>query len=170
VAVGVAAVVVVVGGYLAFRPSDGGGGGGRSRAVVGGKAPTFVTFDLDNKRVRLDDVVGRGPVLLNFWASWCVPCRTEFPMLAKVNGHGATVLGVVFRDSGNDARAFMRDQHATWPGLIDPRGQIADAYDVRPKPGIPVTFAIDRAGVIRAKHLGPLTQADLDELLRLARG
>jgi cytochrome c biogenesis protein CcmG/thiol:disulfide interchange protein DsbE len=131
-------------------------------AVVGRPAPQFSTFDLAGSPVRLASV--HGPVLLNFWASWCTPCRVEFPMLASVRG--ATVLGVVFRDSRDDAAAFMRDRHATWPGLIDPKHQIADAYGVHPKPGIPVTFAIDGSGVVRAKHLGPLQPADLMALLR----
>ncbi|MDQ1439518.1 MAG: cytochrome c biosis protein CcmG, thiol:disulfide interchange protein DsbE [Acidimicrobiaceae bacterium] len=156
----VVAVVVVVGGFLAFRPAS---SGTSHVAAVGAAAPGFTTFDLDGKRVRLGDV--HEPVLLNFWASWCIPCRTEFPMLAKVNGHGARVLGVVFRDSTGDARAFMRDQHATWPGLLDPQSRIAAAYDVHPKPGIPVTYAIDAAGIVRAKHLGPLTEDDLSSLL-----
>lgn len=162
----VAAAVVAGAGalFLAFRPASSDSAGTR-RAAVGQKAPTFATFDLEGKRVRLADV--DGPVLLNFWASWCVPCRTEFPMLAKVHGHGATVLGVVFRDSASNAAGFMREQHAGWPGLVDPQGQIADAYDVHPKPGIPVTYAIDAGGVVRAKHLGPLSQADLDRLTAL---
>jgi len=64
---------------------------------------------------------------------------------------------VVFDDSSANARAFMRDQHATWPGLIDPKHQIADAYGVHHHPGIPVTYVIDKTGVIRSKHLGPVT-------------
>jgi cytochrome c biogenesis protein CcmG/thiol:disulfide interchange protein DsbE len=140
---------------------------GSQAAAVGKTAPAFATFDLTGRRVRLADAVARGPVLVNFWASWCVPCRTEFPLLARAHGRGVTVLGVVFRDSADEARAFMRDQHASWPGLIDPKGQIASAYGVHPKPGIPETFAIDGRGVVRAKHLGPLSAADLDGLLRL---
>jgi cytochrome c biogenesis protein CcmG/thiol:disulfide interchange protein DsbE len=161
----VVVVLVGLGLFLAFRPAS--SGSHARRAAVGQRAPTFATFDLEGRRVRLDDV--DGPKLVNFWASWCVPCRTEFPMLAKVDGHGATVLGVVFRDSAANAAAFMREQHAAWPGLVDPQGQIADAYDVHPKPGIPVTYAVDAAGIVRAKHLGPLTQADLDHLTALIR-
>ena len=161
----IAAVVVAAAAalFVAFRPAS--GGSSSAVAAVGKPAPRFATVDLSGKSVRLAEV--DGPVLLNFWASWCTPCRAEFPMLAKVHGRGATVLGVVFRDSASSAAAFMREQGATWPGLVDPRSQIADAYDVHPKPGIPVTYAIDPAGVVRARHLGPLTQADLDRLLAL---
>ncbi|HEV7885930.1 MAG TPA: TlpA disulfide reductase family protein [Acidimicrobiales bacterium] len=160
--VAAAVAVVAAGAVFAFRPASGPSAAGV--AAVGRPAPGFSTFDLSGRAVRLADV--RGPLLVNFWASWCIPCRTEFPMLARVHGHGATVLGVVFRDTQEAAASFMREQGAAWPGLIDPRGQIADAYGVHQKPGIPVTFAIDRAGIVQAKHLGPLTQADLDSLLR----
>jgi cytochrome c biogenesis protein CcmG/thiol:disulfide interchange protein DsbE len=144
-----------------------GSGGVAAVAAVGKAAPRFSTFDLAGRPVRLSDELAHGPVLLNFWASWCVPCRSEFPMLARVNGRGVTVLGVVFHDSAGEARKFMDDEHAGWPGLLDPRQQIANAYEVHEKPGIPVTFALDRAGFVRAKHLGPLSSADLAGLLRL---
>jgi cytochrome c biogenesis protein CcmG/thiol:disulfide interchange protein DsbE len=158
-----AVVVVVVAAVVALRPSS----SGRSVGVeVGAPAPKFSTFDLNGRRVRLTDV--DGPVLLNFWASWCTPCRTEFPILAQLHGRGVTVLGVVFRDSKDDAAAFMGERHATWPGLVDPKHQIADAYGVRPKPGIPVTFAIDAGGVVRARHLGVLAPKDIITLLDAA--
>lgn len=159
------ALAAIVGLLFAFQPSDDAEGGGGAVARVGRPAPPFETFDLAGAPVSLADV--KGPVLLNFWASWCTPCREEFPMLARVHGKGATVLGVVFRDSAESARGFMQEQRAAWPGLIDPKNQIADAYDVHPKPGIPVTYAIDAAGIVRAKHLGPLTQSDLNRLLDL---
>ena len=64
------------------------------------------------------------------------------------------------------AAAFLRDEHATWPGLVDPKGQIAKAYGVAPKPGIPVTVAVGADGVVRSRHLGPLqNQGDVDALL-----
>lgn len=154
-------------GMLGLGACSTGSGSGAASGAVGRPAPRFSTFDLTGRSVRLSDELARGPVLLNFWASWCVPCRSEFPMLARVEGRGVTVLGVVFHDSAGEARKFMADEHAAWPGLLDPRQQIANAYGVHEKPGIPVTFALDRAGVVRAKHLGPLSSADLAGLLRL---
>ena len=103
-------------------------------------------------------------MLVNFWASWCTPCRAEFPRLRTVAGD-AHIVGVVFEDSKALAAAFARDHGATWPVVVDPKGQIADAYDVHQKPGIPVTYAIDRTGVVRAKHLGEASDADLRALL-----
>ena len=63
----------------------------------------------------------------------------------------------------------MREESASWPGLVDPKAQIADAYGVHHKPGIPITFAISPAGTVRAKHFGPVTDADLRTLIATAR-
>ena len=140
---------------------------GGTRVEVGQPAPTFSTFDLDGGPVQLADYRGK-TVLLNFWASWCVPCRTEFPLLKGVDGKGGVVvLGVIFRDSADRAREFMREQAATWPGLVDPKGEIAKAYRIGLKPGIPVTYVINAEGVVTKKHIGQLrTESDLTALLR----
>lgn len=157
----VAAGVLVAGAALALRP---GSEGGDSAKI----APTFETFDLEGERVRLVDYRGK-VVVLNFWASWCVPCRKEFPLLKQVHGGDVAVLGVVYQDSKRAAAAFMRDQGATWPGLIDPDGEIADAYGVAAKPGLPVTFAIDPKGSLVRRHIGELRRGDLEGLIAVAQ-
>jgi cytochrome c biogenesis protein CcmG/thiol:disulfide interchange protein DsbE len=151
---------VVAVGALVLWPKEDNGGSGR--------APTFSTFDLDGRPVSLRDFRGR-PVLVNFWASWCIPCRREFPLLREVHGPDVTVLGVVFDDSPSAARRFMRDQAATWPALVDPQGRIAAAYEVRRKPGIPVTVAIDRNGVLVDRQIGEARRADVARLVERAR-
>lgn len=156
-----AVVVIAAGAVLALRPAG-------EAPTKGSSAPAFETFDLDGKPVRLADYRGK-VVLLNFWASWCVPCRKEFPLLKKVHGGDVAVLGVVYQDSRRSAAAFMRDQGATWPGLIDPKGQIADAYGVATKPGIPVTVAIDARGALVQRHTGELRAGDLEKLISSAR-
>jgi cytochrome c biogenesis protein CcmG/thiol:disulfide interchange protein DsbE len=124
-----------------------------SHADVGDTAPGFSTRDLTGKAVALRDYRGQ-TVVLNFWASWCVPCRHEFPLLAKIDARETvTVLGVVYNDSQGNARTFMTDHNGTWPGLVDD-GQIARAYRVGP--GIPATIVINPDGKIRRRNLGEI--------------
>lgn len=105
-------------------------------------------------------------MIVNFWASWCVPCRTEFPLLhaarADHAAEGLEVLGIVFKDTADAARAFMRQQDATWPMLLDPGGSAATAYGIQV---VPVSFYLDRNGVVRAVSFGPPPSADLAGLL-----
>ena len=108
-------------------------------------------------------------MILNFWASWCVPCRKEFPLLKEVNQGDVAVLGVVYQDSKWAAASFMEDQKANWPGLIDPKGEIARAYGVAAKPGLPVTIAIDARGSLAKRHVGELRKGDLEALVATAR-
>lgn len=163
----VAVVVLGLGGYLLFRPSSSGSTAGTG---IGHAARLFESTDLQGHPLRLADERGH-PVLLNFWASWCQPCRQEFPIFAqlRLDQPEVAVLGVVFQDSDGSARQFMVDHRATWPGVRDPQGQIAAAYGVQPKPGIPQTFLIDGSGRLVARHLGPFTsEADVVQFLRQA--
>jgi len=134
---------------------------------VGKPAPAVSAKDLNGKTVQLAEFRG-SPVLMNFWASWCVPCKGEFPVLQKgLSDHpDLRVLGVVFDDSAASARRFATDQHATWPSVTDPGGKIASAFHVAQKPGIPVSVLIGPDGVLRGTHLGPFSNAaELDEFL-----
>lgn len=152
---GVAAALLAV---TLFRPAPGAGPGGGTGGRPGQVAPLFQSTTLDGRAVALADDRGHR-VVLNFWASWCIPCRTEFPVLERlVAAHpDLVVLGVIFDDSDRSAAAFVRSQGTTWPGVRDPRAQIADAYDVHPKPGIPVSILVDPSGRVRGRHAGPLT-------------
>jgi thiol-disulfide isomerase/thioredoxin len=128
------------------------------RADVGSTAPGFVTRDLDGNRVRLRDYRGQ-TVLLNFWASWCVPCRKEFPLLAQVDKReNVAVLGVIYHDTDANARKFIAEHGGTWPGLRDD-GSIARAYRVGP--GIPATIVIDADGKVTRRVLGELRSTSL---------
>jgi cytochrome c biogenesis protein CcmG/thiol:disulfide interchange protein DsbE len=156
----VASVIAIVGVLLGvglFRPSGKSSSSGGTGAQPGQLAPLFQSTDLNGRPVSLSDYRGR-PVLMNFWASWCVPCRGEFPVLKRLlaSHPNLVLLGVVFQDGDGGARAFMQAQAATWPAVRDPSGQIAAAYDVLPKPGIPVSILITPAGHIIARQLGPL--------------
>lgn len=129
---------------------------------VGDLAPAFALADLDGNPLRLADLRGR-PVIVNFWASWCGPCVEEFPLLtsaaATYKGEGLAIVGIVFRDRSEAARAFMARMGATWPAAMDPGDAIATRFGII---GPPDTFFIDRNGVVVGRQIGQLSAADLD--------
>jgi cytochrome c biogenesis protein CcmG/thiol:disulfide interchange protein DsbE len=108
-------------------------------------------------------------VVLNYWASWCVPCRAEAPLLERwhkrIVGRHGTVLGVDALDSTPDASAFVRRFHLTYPMLRDGDGHTQQAFGVR---GYPETLVLDRGGRIAAIRRGPVDDAFLrDKVLPL---
>lgn len=132
-------------------------------AEVGEAAPDFTLPSLDGTGpISLADYRGR-PMLVNFWASWCSPCRKEFPLLeaarAKYAKRGLEVIGVSYRDIPADGRAFARTRDATWPLARDPGGDLAAAYGVR---AIPQTFFIAPDGTITSRVFGITSADDLD--------
>ena len=138
--------------------------------IVGRPAPSFDLESLEGGRLSLAELRG-SPVVLNFWASWCIPCREEAPLLtAAASGYearGLRVVGVVYQDSAESARDFMDRYGQTYPGLLDPDGRTAIDYGVF---GIPETFFIDRDGIVRSRQVGPVTEDGLrdqiEEILR----
>jgi cytochrome c biogenesis protein CcmG, thiol:disulfide interchange protein DsbE len=108
-------------------------------------------------------------VVLNFWASWCVPCQTEAPLLeraqSRLQAHDATVLGVTYLDASTDSRTFLREHHITYPNLRDTTGEFAHAYGTDQ---LPESFVIDRNGGVVAVSRGEIGQAFLDEAIKLA--
>lgn len=122
----------------------------------GQKASPFVLKALDGGRpVDMKELKGR-PVVINFWASWCGPCKMEHPVLewgSREFGHQAHFLGVVFEDTDDNARRFLAQMGASFPQLSDPLSSVAVDYGVA---GVPETYFIDPEGVIRGKHVGPI--------------
>ncbi|MEP7041119.1 MAG: TlpA disulfide reductase family protein [Chloroflexota bacterium] len=129
---------------------------------VGDPAPAFALADLDGNPVRLADLRGR-PVIVNFWASWCGPCVEEFPLLnsaaAAHEGEPLAIVGIVFRDRSEAARAFLERMGATWPVAMDPGDAIATRFGII---GPPDTFFINRDGIVVVRQIGQLSAADLD--------
>ena len=133
---------------------------------VGVRAPDFALADLNGEPVRLADFAGR-PVLVNFWASWCLPaCAEEFPVLAEaLEVHadiGLAVIGIVYRDRSEAARAFGNQLGATWPLAMDPGERVARAYGVF---GPPESWLVGPDGIVVSRHIGPFTAEELAEEL-----
>ncbi len=105
-------------------------------------------------------------VVLNFWASWCAPCRVEAPGLRRVSeryaDRGVRFLGVDYRDNDAAGRAFIGEFHLRYPSVTDPSGSLADDYGLI---GFPTTFIIDPAGTIRYRFVGYLDEEVLEEAL-----
>jgi cytochrome c biogenesis protein CcmG/thiol:disulfide interchange protein DsbE len=128
-------------------------------------APQIRLATVDGRQVALSDYRGR-PVIVNFWASWCVPCRDEFPLLAAAHARyandGLEILGVIHDDSSQSATAFAATYNARWPLLEDVDDVAWKAYHGA---FVPVSYFIDRAGLVRAVSYGPPPSASLDEYI-----
>ena len=123
-------------------------------AEVGKPAPDFRLSDLAGEEVNLSDFEGK-PVLLNFWAGWCRPCKEEMPYLQQVyeewSDRGLVVLTVNLGDSRSEVNRFMQSNRLSLPVLLDTKQSLAQKYNVA---SIPTTFFIDKDGIVRAKIIG----------------
>ena len=128
-------------------------------------APDFSLSLLDGGRFSLDQERGK-IVVLNFWASWCVPCQTEAPVLEDIwqrySAHNVVVVGVDIKDTPEDARAFLRRYVSTYPSGFDSQKEIYIDYGVY---GLPETFVVDPQGMVVHHVIGPVTQAQLQSWL-----
>jgi cytochrome c biogenesis protein CcmG/thiol:disulfide interchange protein DsbE len=137
-----------------------------------GKAPDFSLTTFDGKTVSLPDLRGK-VVMINFWASWCAPCRDEAPDLQRTwqryKDRGVVFLGIAYTDTERNALAFIQESGATYLNGLDLGTRISARYHIQ---GVPETFIIDRDGNIVEFVMAPLTEAALSAKLdrALARG
>ncbi len=134
--------------------------------LVGRPAPAFDVRDLEGRRWTLSDLKGK-VVVLNFWATWCVPCKTEMPhfdaLARRHRASGLVVLGLSTDPGPAEVRRFLReDVHVGYPiAMADPALQEVFGG----VPALPTTFVIDRDGIVRRELLGYSTEQELRELL-----
>jgi cytochrome c biogenesis protein CcmG/thiol:disulfide interchange protein DsbE len=129
--------------------------------LYGQPAPEIDLTTLDGERVTLSSLQGR-PVLINFWATWCMPCREEFPLMVKAYADHSDadleILGIIHDDAAEGARAFAADEDASWPMLLDPDDVAWNDYL---GVGMPTSFFVDAEGIVRAFSLGGFTDEGL---------
>ncbi|MFN3286222.1 MAG: TlpA family protein disulfide reductase [bacterium] len=126
----------------------------RPDVPTGRPAPGFVRETLDGRELSLSELLGK-PVVMNFWASWCVPCRAEAPTLAEAARRfrgRVRFLGVNVLDGIQDARRFAEQYGLPFPSVVDDDGSLLRAYRVV---GLPTTVFVTPSGVIRDVHAGP---------------
>jgi len=138
--------------------------------LIGKPAPAFSLARLHEPQARLSTQDMRGQVwLLNVWASWCVSCRVEHPLLLQLAKTNAVpIYGLDYKDKPDDALAWLAQHGDPYrASIVDGDGRVGIDYGVY---GVPETFLIDKAGVIRYKQIGPLTAEALQQkILPLAR-
>jgi cytochrome c biogenesis protein CcmG/thiol:disulfide interchange protein DsbE len=156
--IGIAALIIVgflgllVWGMLNKKPITGLSG----ITMVNRPAPDFSLTTFKGNTISLADLHGK-PVVINFWASWCPPCKIEAPLIERTwrayKSRGLIFLGVNIQDRKEDALDYMREFNITYPNGPDPSGEIAIDYGVS---GLPVTFFVSRNGEVVRRWVGAI--------------
>lgn len=126
-------------------------------------APNFTLQTLDGETVKLADLRGK-PVVINFWSTWCVPCRQEHPVLQKAPDlyPEVTFVGIVYQDDARKAKAYLKRDPVKYDQLMDPDGKVSIAYGVT---GVPETYFVNPEGRIVKKFARPIHEGDLASVL-----
>jgi cytochrome c biogenesis protein CcmG/thiol:disulfide interchange protein DsbE len=173
--VGVAALL----GLLVWKVAAGDEGGAAGELASGKTvaAPDFTLdrLDVDGKTLTLSELEGK-PLVVNFWASWCIPCKDEAPVLEQTwqryRDQGLVVIGVDAQDFRKDARRFMRRFGVTYPVVYDGKGSTLGKWGVT---GFPETFFVDRSGNLVGQRISGAVDIErnreaFEQGIRLALG
>jgi thiol-disulfide isomerase/thioredoxin len=135
---------------------------------VGELAPDFTLVDLEGNQISLSDFRGK-TVFINFWATWCPPCRAEMPEIEAIyqeyTDKDVVVIGVDLWESDDVVRQYIQEGGYSWTFVTDTTGVVTASYKVI---GIPASFFIDREGIIRAVSLGAMTKRAMETNLAKA--
>jgi cytochrome c biogenesis protein CcmG/thiol:disulfide interchange protein DsbE len=142
----------------------------QSEHRASGEAPPFTFTTFEGETISLSDLAGKG-VVLNFWASWCAPCRDEAAMLEatwrREQNNGIIFIGLDYLDQEPAARAYLEEFGVTYPNGPDLQSAAARRYGIK---GVPETFFIDPQGNIQELVIGPIvSQSQMDDLLNKIR-
>jgi len=139
--------------------------GSTTKLQVGSPVPDFQITAIDGSQLSLGAQRGN-VVVVNFFASWCNPCREEAADIEAVwreyQDQGVRFMGIAYKDADSKARAFLEEFGATYPSAVDPGNRTARAYGVT---GVPETFVVDQQGQLVKHFIGPVTQAELDQVV-----
>ena len=159
-----AVLVLALFAALAYGLANRSSATGRSGETrVGKPAPEFAMRLLDGGELRLSDYEGV-PLVINFWASWCPPCRQESPgferLWRRYRDSGIQFVGVDIQDEVSDAQDYVREFGLTFPNGLDPDGKITVEYGVI---GLPVTFFVGSSGIVEGRWVGAIPEDKLEE-------
>jgi thiol-disulfide isomerase/thioredoxin len=177
---GAAAACALLAGCAGTQAAQTGPDSGDNRFIAGdGSAQVIEAADrravpnvegttLEDKPLRLADLKGK-VVVVNFWASWCAPCRGEAPTLQKLSTEygpkGVEFVGVNFKDAKDQARAMERTFKITYPSLFDGDGRLMLAFRDVPPNAVPSTLVFDRQGRVAVRIIGATTYSKLNPLI-----
>ncbi len=138
--------------------------------LVGSPVPDFELTALDGSSMNLGASSGT-VVVVNFFASWCAPCREEAAALEQTwrayQGRGVQFYGIAYKDADSKAQAFLDEFAVSYPSTVDTSNRVAREYGVT---GVPETFVVDREGLLVRHFLGPITQVQLAQEIERALG